>query len=881
MAKKQKGDYSPMMQHYLSIKEQNPDKIVFYRLGDFYEMFFEDAITVSRELELTLTGRDAGQGERAPMCGVPHARLNKYSQALVNKGYKVAICDQIEDPSTAQGLVKREIVRVITPGTLLDTEMLEEGTNNYICSIYADDMTGHNTPCEFGIAFCDVSTGEIHMTQIRSDGVPRMENELSRFAPAEIIYNQDFEDVKELMEFIKNKLSCAAGAMKPETYDLEQSKHKVLKQFEAESLEEIGLENAPLMIRSLGGLLCYLEETQRHGLETVRRLDIYEDNQFMALDLTARRNLELTQTLRSGEKKGSLLGVIDKTKTAMGKRLLRAWIEKPLINPTLINKRLNAVEELVNNSMVLADIQEDLTKIFDIERLITKIVYGNVTPRELRSLQYTLQKLPVLKEHLSAFSCQHLREIDDSIDALEDVSDFLERAIEDEPPIALKDGGVIRKGYSKELDKLRNLVQNTKGVLAEIEASEKEKTGIKTLKIGFNNVFGYYIEVSKSFGDQVPENYVRRQTLANSERFITQELKELEETILGAKDKIIVLESKLYNEIRDMVSGERIRIQQTASAIAKLDVFASLAQVAVLHNYCHPQVDFSDNIHITEGRHPVVESMLQDNIFVSNDTLLDNKDNQVSIITGPNMAGKSTYMRQTALIVLLAQIGSFVPAKAASIGVVDGIYTRVGASDDLSSGQSTFMIEMSEVAQILKNCTSKSLLILDEIGRGTSTFDGMSIARAVVEHIANKRKCGAKTLFATHYHELTELEEQLPGVKNYNIAVKKKGEDIIFLRRIVRGGTDDSYGIYVSKLAGIPEEIVRRAESILEELEKGNPIAAKVSEKKRRKKEQDEEQLMLIQSDDSEIIRRLKEVDVDKMTPIQALILLGELKQLV
>lgn len=872
-----KSKLSPMMQQYLSIKEKYSGLLLFFRLGDFYEMFFEDAETVSRELELTLTGRDCGQGIKAPMCGVPYHSATVYISRLIHKGYKVAICDQMTTPGATKGIVEREVTRVVTPGTLLETDMLDEGINNYICSIYAENVSETDSLFEFGIAFCDISTGEIHLTQMRSNSIARVENELSRFSPVEIIYNKSFLQVDSLNKFLKERNSALLTSLDDKNYNLETCKEIVLKQFQKDALKDVQIETNILMVGALGGLVSYLYDTQHHGLESLCSIDVYEDKDYMRLDATARRNLELIQTIRSGEKRGSLLWVLDKTKTAMGKRLMRSWIEKPLLNPTLVNKRLNAVEELVSNSIRLEDILELLSKIFDIERLITKIVFGNVTPRELKSLEYTFQKMPQLKECLSGLESIYLNEINSGIDPLEDICTFLDYAIEAEPPAMLKDGGVIKEGYSPELDKLRRIVKNTKGILAEIEAAEREKTGIKNLRIGFNNVFGYFIEVTKSFIDKVPQEYIRKQTLTGSERYITQELKELEETILGARDKIMLLEQTLYDDVRKVVVDEINRIQKTASSIARLDVFTSLAKVAVVNNYSRPQVDFSDNIDIIEGRHPVVENMTGDNIFVSNNTLLDCRDNRIAIITGPNMAGKSTYMRQTALIILLAQMGSFVPAKGATIGVVDGIYTRVGASDDLSSGQSTFMIEMSEVAQILKNATSRSLLILDEIGRGTSTFDGMSVARAVIEHIANKRKLGAKTLFATHYHELTELEEQIPGIKNYNIAVKKKGDDIIFLRRIVRGGTDDSYGIYVSKLAGIPNEILQRAKEILKELENGKSA----TQQNPTKQTSDDTQMMMIQTEDSEIVRRLKEIEVDKITPIQALVLLGELKQLV
>ena len=867
------AELSPMMQQYMDIKQQHKDHILLFRLGDFYEMFFDDAILVSKELELTLTGRACGQEERAPMCGVPYHSYENYVARLIKKGYKVAVCDQMEDPSAANGIVKREVTRVITPGTVLETNMLDEGSNNYICSIFMEEGA-------YGVAFCDVSTGEIHGTELKKDCDTKLKNELAKFSPAEVIFNPDFLDQKELCAFMRDRLNSSIDLLGDECYDEVISKNALQKQFD-KSLTELGLASRQLLVRALGGLLHYLSLTQRHGMDGIKTLDIYEDSQYMTLDLIARRNLELTQTLRSGEKKGTLLWVLDKTKTSMGKRRMRATIEKPLIDATAINKRLNAVAELVNNSILLSDIRDSLSGIFDLERLITRIVYGNVTPRELKSLQFTAEKLPALKLLLADCSAVYLKEIYREIDGLEDLCELIQNAIVDDPPALVRDGGMIKEGYHAQLDEYNQVVHNTKAILARIEAEEKEKTGIKNLKIGFNNVFGYYLEVSKSNLPLVPDHYIRKQTLTNSERYITQELKELEQTILSAKDNITRLETALYDEVRMKIAAQVERVQMTATAVAKLDVYASFAEVSIRNNYCHPQVDLSSSIDIQEGRHPVVECMMGDRMFVSNDTHLDNGENQIAIITGPNMAGKSTYMRQTALIVLMAQIGCFVPAKSATIGIVDGIFTRVGASDDLSSGQSTFMVEMSEVAHILKNATGKSLLILDEIGRGTSTFDGMSIARAILEFIANKRKLGAKTLFATHYHELTELEDQFSNMKNYNIAVKKKGSDIIFLRRIVRGGTDDSYGIYVSKLAGISNDIIKRAEEILAEMENGNPVAAGIKESKKRKAEAEENQLMLVQSDDSEIVRRLREVDLNTMSPIQAMVLLSELKELI
>lgn len=859
---------SPMMRQYWSVKQRYLEQLLFFRLGDFYELFFDDALIASRELELTLTGKECGLEERAPMCGVPYHSSENYIAKLVKKGYKVAICEQVEDPATAKGLVKREIIRVVTPGTVLESNMLDAAVNNYLCLIYREPDSER-----FALAFSDVSTGEVSALQIDTEWEKRVPNELGRFSPAEVLMNPAAAECSEITSFLKERLHLHADVAPEELFEWESCRELANRQFGQEQLEQLEETDSPV-IAALGAMIAYLTQTQRHGLESLTHLEIYSDAQYMTLDLTARRNLELTQTLRSGEKKGTLLWVLDQTKTAMGKRLIRSVIEKPLLNPTMINKRLNAVGELLEDSIRLDNIREVLRDIFDLERLITRIVYGSVTPREMRTLQFTAQKLPYLKETVGEVKTIYLRRLLETIDPLDDICNLIDCAIADDPPAVLKDGGVIREGYSEELDSLRNIVHNTKGVLAQVEAKEREKTGIKNLKIGFNNVFGYYIEVTKSFLSQVPQEYIRKQTLTGSERYITQELKELEQTILGAKEKILVMENRLFDEVREQVAQQIHRVQATANAIAWLDLYASFAKVALDQNYCRPDVDLSGKIQIQDGRHPVVEKMLSDTLFVSNDTTLDQGDNQVAIITGPNMAGKSTYMRQTALIVLMAQIGSYVPARAAQIGVVDGIYTRVGASDDLASGKSTFMVEMSEVAQILKNATKNSLLILDEIGRGTSTFDGMSIARAVIEHIANRKKLGAKTLFATHYHELTELEQAFCNIKNYNIAVKKKENEIFFLRRIVRGGTDDSYGIDVSRLAGIPEEIIVRAQQILKQLESG----AIPSGRQTAKAKQQEQQQLLFEPEEPEAVRRLKEIDIEKITPVQALVLLSELK---
>lgn len=863
---------SPMMRQYWSVKERYVEQLLFFRLGDFYELFFDDALIASRELELTLTGKKCGLPERAPMCGIPYHSSDSYIAKLVKKGYKVAICEQMEDPASAKGLVKREIIRVVTPGTVLESDMLDAGSNNYICFVYKEPQSER-----FGLTFSDVSTGEVSALQIDSDWQKRVLNELGRYSPAEVLLNASAGECQQIQNFLNEKFHIKGEVLDDSYFSWDICYKMTEQQFTSNNIKQLNLEGASPIIYALGAMIQYLTQTQRHGLESLNHLEIYSDEQYMTLDLTARRNLELTKTLRSGEKKGTLLWALDKTKTPMGKRLIRSVIEKPLLNPTSINKRLNAVGELKEDSIRLENIVDILQDIFDLERLMTRIVYGSASPREMRSLQATAKRLPKLKEAVGSVKSVYLQKLLEQIDPLEDICALIDTAIDEDPPSLLKDGGVIRAGYDQELDSLRELVHNTKGVLASIEAKERERTGIKNLKIGFNNVFGYYIEVTKSFLSMVPPEYIRKQTLTGSERYITQELKELEQTILGAKEKILVMENKMFDEVRTQVAQQGHRVQATASAIAWLDLYASFARVAIEQNYCHPDVDLSGRIHIQDGRHPVVEKMLSDTLFVANDVLLDKGENQIAIITGPNMAGKSTYMRQTALIVLMAQIGSYVPAKAAQIGVVDGIYTRVGASDDLASGQSTFMVEMSEVAQILTSATENSLLILDEIGRGTSTFDGMSIARAVIEHIANRKKLGAKTLFATHYHELTELEQSFSNIKNYNIAVKKNGNDIFFLRRIVRGGTDDSYGIDVSRLAGIPEEIIVRAQQILKQLESGN-----LSASKGKKAKQKEEPVPMVQTleqpQDSELVRRLKEIDIEKITPVQALVLLSELK---
>ncbi len=872
LTQEQMNKLSPMMRQYLEVKEQHRDQILFFRLGDFYEMFFEDALLVSKELELTLTGRECGLSERAPMCGVPYHSAESYIDRLIKRGYKVAICEQMENPSLAKGLVKREITRVVTPGTLIDSSLLEEGSNNYLCCV-----CWQKEGC--GLAFADVSTGEMNVTQLPGGDSGPVLGELGKFAPREVVFNEGLLDQPKITAFMKEKLSCTADILPEELFSAAAAQLEILRQFKAKNLTSLGLVEMPAAVAALGALLAYLRQTQRVGLERIQEIHLYSDKQFMRLDLTARRNLELTETIRGRERRGTLLWVLDKTRTSMGKRLMRSWIEQPLISAALINKRLNAVEELTRQSILVDRLTGQLTGVYDMERLMTKIVYGNASPRDITALGAAMMRLPGLRELLGDAASSGLQEIFAAIDPLTDMAELIAAAIDDEPPITLKDGGVIRPGYDPKLDEVRYLSDHMKEIIADIEAREREATGIKGLKVGFNRVFGYYIEVTKSYLSQVPDTYIRKQTLANCERYITQELKELETRVLTAQEEILALESRLFEEVRAALAGELGRIQSTAAAVARLDVLCSLAAVAMSGGYTRPIVDLSDGIIITDGRHPVVEEILSGAPFVPNDTALNGGENQIAIITGPNMAGKSTYMRQVALIVLMAQMGSFVPAGYAKIGIVDGIFTRVGASDDLSSGQSTFMVEMSEVAAILKNATQKSLLILDEIGRGTSTFDGMSIARAVLEFIADQKKLGAKTLFATHYHELTELEDTIPCVKNYNVAVKKRGEEITFLRRILPGGADDSYGIEVSKLAGIPNWVIHRAYEVLEGLENSGQVAeAKIST---RAKAQSEAQQMFFVDEGMETARRrIREADVDTLTPLEALNLLYELKKL-
>ncbi len=861
------AELSPMMKQYFEIKEKNKDCILFYRLGDFYEMFYDDAILASRELELTLTGRDCGQEERAPMCGVPFHSCEGYIAKLVSKGYKVAICEQTEDPKAAKGLVKRDIIRVITPGTVMEQSMLDESRNNYICSMYSSDK-------KIGICFCDISTGELYATDISGRDYYRiLTNQLSSYSPREILFGGDIINLKQLPEFIKSKLSAGVEMLDDDKFELSLCRETVEQQFP----DEMHLiSDKPVVISSVGALINYLRETQMSGLERINHLEIYNESQYMRLDYNTQRNLELTQTMLSKTKRGSLLWVIDKTKTAMGKRLIRSWLDHPLMNISKINNRQSAVEELVNDTVLRLELTATLSGIYDIERIMTKIVYGSANARDLRSLCSAITDLPQISDLISGCQSSYMRMIYKDLDLLEDIHSLIDSAIVDDPPFSVREGGMIREGYNEELDIVNSDMNNSKDILSQIEAQEREKTGIPKLKIGYNRVYGYFLEVTNFYKNLVPDTYIRKQTLTGSERYITPDLKDLESRILGAKDRAIAMEYTLFETIRTTVSDNLERIQNTAKALATLDALTSLANVASDNRYVRPEVNQSTAIVIKDSRHPVVELLLRDSSFVPNDVNLDTKGERVDIITGPNMAGKSTYMRQIALIVLMAQMGSFVPASSAKIGIVDSIFTRVGASDDLASGQSTFMVEMNEVANIVKNATSKSLLILDEIGRGTSTFDGMSIARAVLEYCADKKKLGAKTLFATHYHELSVMEQLLDGVKNYSIAVKKRGDDITFLRRIVPGGADDSYGIEVAKLAGVPNTIINRAKEILADLESGKAetIIEKVNVN-------EDTQLSLMGVASSPVIDKLKSVDLNTLTPIEAMNLLYELKNMI
>ena len=862
------AELSPMMQQYLEIKNQHKDEILFYRIGDFYEMFFDDAVTASRELDLTLTGKQCGLAERAPMCGVPFHSYEGYVARLIAKGYKVAICEQVEDPAKAKGLVKRDIIRVVTPGTVIESSMLQDDRNNYIASLY---LKGKKA----GLCFADVSTGTAHITELTADKIaPAVITELCRYHPSEVLLNPGLLDCREVTAYIKKNMSCSVELVEDERYAPGLVASALEEQFGRDWPQTTGIAAEGLVRFAMAALLEYLHDTQIKGVERLKTVITYNEAQFMRLSPVTRANLELTETLRGREKRGTLLWVLDKTSTAMGKRLLRTWIEQPLLSSDAINHRLDAVESLVNQTVQRGDLIEELHYIADLERMMTRTVYGSATPKEIYAMAQTCERLPSLRQQAESCGCAELSEIVSRIDPLSDIKDKIYAAVDPDAPSTLKDGGVIAKGYHPEVDELRSIRDNTKGVLAQLETRLRQETGIPKLKIGYNHVFGYFIEVSNSYKNLVPETYIRKQTLTSGERYITQELKELESKILGAHERLISLERRLFDELLESIGAQLDRIQRTANAIAQLDVLAALAQVAAENNYCRPVVDDSDVLTITEGRHPVVEQVLKGSMFVPNDTTLNCTTDRCLIITGPNMAGKSTYMRQVALIVLMAQMGSFVPAQSAQIGIVDRLFTRIGASDDLASGQSTFMVEMTEVADILKNATPRSLLILDEIGRGTSTFDGMAIARAVLEYAADRKRLGAKTLFATHYHELTDIEQALPGVKNFNIAVKKRQGDMIFLRKIVPGAADDSYGIEVAKLAGIPDRVITRAREILKDLESGaperaKPAAAPVS---------DQVSMLDMQSD--ELRRALEAITVETLTPIEALNQLYQLKQL-
>lgn len=867
------NELTPMMKQYMQTKEEYKDCILFYRLGDFYEMFFDDALTASKELEITLTGKNCGLEERAPMCGIPYHAVDSYLNRLVSKGYKVAICEQVEDPKTAKGIVKREVIRVVTPGTNLDTQGLDETKNNYImCIVYMADR--------YGLSVADVTTGEYLVTEL--DSQTKLMDELYKFMPSEIVCNEAFYMSGLDLDDLKNRLHMAIYSLEAWYFDDALCRETLQEHFKVASLEGIGLSDYECGMIASGALLKYLEETQKNSLSHMSRLTRYATGNYMVLDSATRRNLELVETLREKQKRGSLLWVLDKTKTAMGARTLRKYVEQPLIDKESIVKRLDAVAELKDNAICREEIREYLNPVYDLERLVGKITYQSANSRDLIAFQSSLSMLPSVKCILKDMESDLLKEIYEELDPLEELCDLVGRAIQEEPPLAMKEGGIIKDGYNEEVDRLRKAKSEGKNWLADLETKEREKTGIKNLRIRYNKVFGYYLEVTNSFKDLVPDYYTRKQTLANAERYIIPELKELEDTILGAEDKLCALEYELYCEVRNTIAAELTRIQRTAKAVAKLDVIASLALVAERNNYVRPKINEKGVIDIRDGRHPVVEKMIPNDMFIANDTYLDDKKQRISIITGPNMAGKSTYMRQAALIVLMAQLGSFVPASSANIGLVDRIFTRVGASDDLASGQSTFMVEMNEVANILRNATSKSLLILDEIGRGTSTFDGLSIAWAVVEYISNSKLLGAKTLFATHYHELTELEGKISNVNNYCIAVKEKGDDIVFLRKIVKGGADKSYGIQVAKLAGVPDPVINRAKEIVEELVtaditgKVKDIAVQGSEtKKKTQKKLDEVDLtqfsLFDTVKDDDVLNELKELDISHMTPMDAM----------
>ena len=864
------AEFSPMMQKYLETKEQYKDCILFYRLGDFYEMFFDDAITASRELELTLTGKDCGQEERAPMCGIPHHAAEIYVSRLIAKGYKVAICEQLEDPKEAKGIVKRGVIRIVTPGTVVESNMLEERKNNFIMSIFKSGIY-------FGISVCDISTGEFYSAEIKDNqNFPLVLDEIARYTPSELVINSMMADCSEEMAKIKERFDTYITRFNDKFFSDDVEKIKYRFNFVDSNQKELeNIEDKTLAICSINALIEYIEQTQMTTLEHINKITVYNISKYMSLDINARRNLEITEKMRDKSKKGTLLWVLDKTSTSMGGRALRRWLNDPLIDTLEINRRLNSVKELKDDVILRGDVVENLKKVYDIERLAGKMAYGNANARDMITLKNSLSKLPELKQVLSNTKSDMLKDLYENLDELQDIYELIEKAIVEDPPMTIKDGGIIKLGYDEEIDKLKTATTEGKNWIIKLEAEEREKTGIKNLKVGFNKVFGYYIEVTKSGLDQVPDRFIRKQTLTNAERFITEDLKNLENQILGAEEKVVNLEYNAFVQIREEIAKNVKRLQKTSNVVSTLDVLTSFATVAEDMNYCMPTVDNSGTIDIKGGRHPVIEKMLGTGSFVENDTYLDKDENRLAIITGPNMAGKSTYMRQVALITLMAQVGSFVPAQEARIGVVDKIFTRVGASDDLSMGQSTFMVEMMEVATILKEATQNSLVILDEIGRGTSTYDGLSIAWAVAEFIADKEKCGAKTLFATHYHELTELEEKLEGVKNYNIAVKEKGEDIIFLRKILRGGTDESYGIHVARLAGVPKTVTQKADEILKGLERKNILTGKKQESKKVV----EGQFDMFNYKLAEIAHEIDKINLNELTPIDALNTLVKIKE--
>ena len=865
------AEYSPMMQHYLDTKSKYKDCILFYRLGDFYEMFFDDAINVSRELELTLTGKECGQEERAPMCGVPYHAAETYIARLISKGYKVAICEQLEDPKFAKGMVKRDVIRVVTPGTVMESNLLDDRKNNYIMSIYKNGIY-------FGVTVCDVSTGDFRTTEIKeNNNFAVLLDEMAKYSPAELVVNPMMFDCTDEINKIKERFEVFVSRLEEREFtdnaDVLSQKFKIVD----DENNEVDISKYSLAVPATNALLTYLLDTQKNNLDHINTLIVYSTAKYMALDINARRNLEITEKLRDKSKKGTLLWVLDRTATSMGGRLLRRWLNNPLIDVKQIGKRLDAVQELKDNLILRGDLIESLKKVYDIERLAGKISYGSANGRDLISLKNSAKQLPDIKRLLGEVKSDLLKESYEELDLLEDIYELIDKTIVVEPPISVKEGGLIKLGFNEEIDKLKTATTDGKNWIIQLEAEEREKTGIKGLKVGFNKVFGYYIEVTKSNISLVPDRYIRKQTLTNGERYITEELKNLENQILGAEEKVVNLEYNVFAEVRDKIEAQVERVQKSASVIAVLDCLCAFALVAEDQNYVRPQVDNSGVIDIKDGRHPVIEKILPSGSFVQNDTYLDKNENRLAIITGPNMAGKSTYMRQVALITLMAQVGCFVPASFAKIGVVDKIFTRVGASDDLSMGQSTFMVEMMEVAQILKEATANSLVILDEIGRGTSTYDGLSIAWAVAEYISNREKCGAKTLFATHYHELTDLENKLEGVKNYSVAVKEKGEDVIFLRKIVKGGTDESYGVHVAKLAGVPQVVTKRANEILKSIERKNVLNNKKIEKQ--EKGVADGQLTMYNYKLAEIAHELDKVNVNELTPIEALNTLVKIKE--